>query len=90
MVAVTPFMLAVIVVVPVPAVLANPVLLIVATFTLEDVQVTWVVRFSLVPSLKLPMAVNCWELPRARLASLGVTVMEVRAALVTVNDAVPT
>jgi hypothetical protein len=62
----------------------------VATFALEDVQVTWVVRFSVVPSLKFPMAVNCWEPPRATLASLGVTVMEVRAALVTVNDAVPT
>jgi hypothetical protein len=42
------------------------------------------------PSLKLPMAVNCWEPPEATLESLGVIVMEVSSALVTVNDAVPT
>ena len=62
----------------------------VATFTLDDVQVTWVVRLCVVPSLKLPVAVNCWELPRAMLALLGVIVIEVRVPLVTVNDAVPT
>ncbi len=61
-----------------------------ATFTLEDDHVTCAVRSSELPSLKLPIAVNCCEPPRAMLASLGVIVMEVSSALVTVNDAVPT
>jgi hypothetical protein len=83
-------MLAVIVVVPVPAVLASPFPPIVATFALDDVQVTWDVRFCVVPSLKVPVAVNCCELPKGMLGELGVTVIEVRVALVTENDAVPT
>lgn len=87
---VTPFILAEIVVVPVPAVLANPVVEMVATFMSEEVHATWVVRSSVVPSLKLPVAVNCSELPRPKLGLLGVIVMDVRVALVTVSDAVPT
>jgi len=83
-------MLAVIVVVPVPAAFASPLASMVATLTLDDAQLTWVVRFSVLPSLKLPVAVNCWEPPSATLGSLGAIVMEVSSALVTVNDAVPT
>ena len=83
-------MVAVIVVVPVPALFAKPVALTVATFTEDDDQVTSSVRFSVEPSLKLPVAVNSWEVPRAMLALLGATVIEVKVALVTVNDAVPT
>ena len=47
-------------------------------------------RFSALPSLKLPVAVNCCEPPKAMLASLGMIVMEVSSASVTVNDVVPT
>ncbi len=83
-------MLAVMVVVPVAAVLAMPLAEIVATFTLEELQVTCVVRISVVPSLKLPVATKGWELPKGILASLGVTVMETKVAFVTVKDAVPT
>ena len=46
-------------VVPLPAVLANPPAVMVATLTSEDDQVTCAVRSSVVPSLKLPIAVNC-------------------------------
>ena len=42
------------------------------------------------PSLKLPVAVKRCELPSAMLGLLGVTVMEVNVALVTVSVAVPT
>jgi hypothetical protein len=83
-------MAAVIVVVPVPAVLAKPVAFMVATFTLDEDQVTWPVRCSVEPSLKLPVAANCWNVPRAMSALLGVTASEVKVALVTVSDAVPT
>lgn len=72
-----------------PAVLANPPGLMVATLTSEDVQVTCAVRFSVVPSLKVPVAVNCWVPPRDMLAGSGVTLMELRVALVTVNAAAP-
>ena len=85
----TPFRLAVIVVVPMPALVASPPRM-VATLTLEDVQVTCVVRFSAVPSLKLPVAVNCCEVPGSNAGGLGVTVTEFKVALVTVSDAVPT
>jgi hypothetical protein len=76
--------------VPVTAVLAMPLVAMAATFTLEDVHATCVVRFCVLPSLKFPVAVNCCELPSAMLEALGVTVIDVSVALVTVNDAVPT
>ena len=74
---------------PVPAVLANPPALMVATLTSEDDQVTCAVRFSVLPSLKLPVAVNCWVPPNDMVAGSGVTVMELRVALVTVKVAPP-
>jgi hypothetical protein len=54
---------AVIVVVPLPTAVANPllpaVLLIVATPAADELQVTVVVTFWKVPSLNDPVAVNC-------------------------------
>lgn len=90
MLVLTPFMLAVIVVVPVAALLASPFPPIEATLTLEDVQVTSFVRISVVPSLKLPVAVKRSELPNAMLGSVGVMVSEVSVAGVTESVAVPT
>ena len=78
MLVLTPFMLAVIVVVPVAALLASPFPPIEATLTLEDVQVTSFVRISVVPSLKLPVAVKRSELPNAMLGSVGGMVSEVK------------
>src|SRR3984957_7743930 len=83
------FIFAVIVVDPWPAVLANPPAVMVATLTSEDDQVTCAVRSSVVPSLKLPVAVNCCVPPSDMLVSLGATVMVSRVALVTVNIADP-
>lgn len=80
-------MAALMVVVPEPTVLAVPFALIVATPTSEDDQVTCAVRISVVPSLNVPVAVNCCELPWAIVGLAGVTLMEVKVASVTVNDA---
>jgi hypothetical protein len=82
-------MVAVIVVVPLAALVAVP-LVIVATVAFEDAQFTWPVRLCVVPSLKLPVAVNCCELPRGIVAELGEIVIDERTALVIVSDAVPT
>ena len=53
-----PLCAALIVVVPVPAPVAKPDALTVATAEFEDNQVTEFVRFCVLPSLKVPVAVN--------------------------------
>ncbi len=88
-VALTPSMLAVIVVVPVATEFARPFGAMAATPTLDEVQLTWPVRVCVLPSLKLPVASNCTELPRPTLGLLGVMMIELRVALVTFSDAVP-
>src|SRR5215472_3781058 len=59
--------LAEIVVCPAAAPLTNPVLLIVAKVGAEDDQLTWFVRSTVLPSLKVPVAVNCKVAPPSRL-----------------------
>ena len=75
---------AVIVVVPVPMVVANPVASTVATELEEDVQVTdgksWVL-----PSSKLPTALNCSAVPSAMDGFAGLTEIEIRCAGTTVT-----
>ena len=44
----------------------------------DELQVTESVRFLLLPSLYLPVAVNCWVVPLATCALDGVTVIEVK------------
>ncbi len=56
-------------------------LLIVATDLDEERQVTDVVRFRVVLSEYVPVAVNCCVVPRAMLALAGVTSIEVSVAL---------
>src|SRR5688572_2366329 len=84
---------AVIVVVPRPALLARPwlpaALLIVATPVFAELQVTLVVRSAFEPSLKVPVAVNCWVLPSGSEGLTGVTASEVSTAAVTVNEVDP-
>ena len=55
---VTPLCVAVMFVDPTPAPLASPLALIVAAEVFEEVQVAEVVRFCVVPSVKVPVAVN--------------------------------
>ena len=55
----------------------------------ELVQVTWLVRFWVVPSEKVPVRVNCWLKPAAKLAPLGLMAMDWRVAEVTRTTALP-
>jgi hypothetical protein len=73
----TPADAAVMVAVPVPVLLANPVESILATEVEEEDQAREVSNCVL-PSSKLPTAVNCWVVPRAMEGVAGVTAMETR------------
>ena len=53
------------VVCPVLTALAFPDALIVATLVAVELQVTLEVRFWVVPSVKIPVAVSCWNVPPA-------------------------
>ena len=73
---------AVMVVVPVPALVAKPwvpvALLTVATGVLEELHCTELVRFWVLPSLKVPVAANCCLVPNAIEGLAGVTAIEFR------------
>ena len=64
------------IVLPAARLLASPAALIVATLAAEELQLTKAVKFSVLPSLKTPVAVNCSMLPAAMEGFTGVTVME--------------
>jgi hypothetical protein len=66
----------VIVVLPGETPLANPALSIVATAVDDELHATKAVRFSVLPPLKWPVAVNCCAVPTAIEGFAGVTVME--------------
>ena len=55
---VTPFCVAVIVLVPTPAPTATPAALIVATDVFDELHVTEFVRLCVLPSLKVPVALS--------------------------------
>src|SRR5271156_4299404 len=57
---------------------ASPALLIVAQVVSEEVQVTWLLRFSIVSLDKVPVAVNCSVSPVGKLVLAGVTVIDWR------------
>lgn len=57
---------------------------------LEEFQETVLVMTCMVPSEKLPAAVNCCEVPKAMSGFAGVTVIDCKAAWVTVNVLLPT
>src|ERR1700733_7231650 len=80
---------AVIVELPTPAPLARPAVLIVATVAVPEVQVTVDVKFCVVPSLKVPVAVNCWVAPLAIEGFAGVTAIDCSVAAVTVSKVEP-
>ena len=64
---------------------ARPTALIVATAVLTDVQVAEFVMFCVLPSLSVPVAVNCCDCPLAIDGLAGVTARESRAAALTVS-----
>src|SRR5215468_12491874 len=65
------------VVVPVATAVASPVELIVAAAVFEDAQVTWLVRFCVLPSEYVPVAANCCVPPTVTVGFDGVTAIEV-------------
>jgi predicted nucleic acid-binding protein len=60
-----------------------------ATAALDEFQVTEVVRFCVEPSEYVPVAVNCLDVPSAKLGLVGVTAIETSVAGVTVNVELP-
>ena len=84
---------AVIVVVPVVTGVTKPfdpaALLIAATDSADEPQVTSVVRFCVEPSEYVPFALNCWVVPIAMLGLDGVIVKETSVAGVTVRVVLP-
>jgi len=87
-VAFTPFKLAWIVVVPDEALLARPLDLMVATVASEVLHAACKVTGRTEPSLKVPWAENCSEVPSVIVGFAGLTVIESRFAFVTVSVAV--
>src|SRR3989338_1162096 len=71
---------------PVAMVVVKPASLIVATDVADELQFTNVVKFFVLLSEYVPVAVNCCEVPLAMLGLEGVTAMDTRVADVTVTD----
>ena len=63
--------------------------LIVATVEEEEFHVAVLVRFWVVPSLNVPVAVNCSVFPMAIEGCVGVTAMDASVAGATVSVALP-
>jgi len=76
---------AVMVAVPVPVLVANPVVSTLATEVAEDDQFTDGSNCVL-PSSKVPVALNCWLVPIAIDCTAGVTEIEIRWAATTVRS----
>src|SRR6202008_838764 len=80
---------AAIVVLPGVTLVARPVLLIVATAGLEELQTTDPEISCVLLSLNDPVAVNCLVVPVAIVALAGISVSDTRLAPDTVRDAAP-
>jgi hypothetical protein len=80
---------AVIVVRPMPALVARPALLIIATDVVPDVHATVVVRVCVERSLNVPTALYCVVPPSGTVDVSGVTAIETSVAGVTVSAAEP-
>ena len=70
---------------PIAAPVARPVALMLAVAGLEEVQVAVFVRFCVLPSLKVPVAVNWMLVPFAIEELLALTLIDCRVAAVTVS-----
>jgi len=83
---------AVIVAVPSPALVASPLLptalLMTATSAFDDAHVTTVVRFCVLPSVYVPVAVYCCVVPSAIVGFCGLIAIDTSAAGVTTSVAV--
>lgn len=81
--------LAEIIVCPTDALLALPVLVIVATVGFDDIQVAKLVTSCTVPSVNVPLAANCCAAPSRIVGLEGLTAIDTSAAGVTVSNADP-
>jgi hypothetical protein len=68
---------------------ARPELSIVATAVFDDVQVTELVKSVVVPSCRIPIAVNCWVEPEEIDGLVGVIEMDARFAVTTLTVVEP-
>ena len=71
--------------VPFATAVASPTALMVATAVVVDVHVTELLKFCLLPSLYVPVAVNCCVVPAEMDAFAGVTAIDTSVGGVTVN-----
>jgi hypothetical protein len=69
---------AVIVLLPAATPVASPPALTVATAGLEDLQLTWFVKFRVLRSGQTPVAVNCSVVPTGIVEPAGVTAIDVK------------
>ncbi len=81
--------LAVRVVTPSARLVASPLLFTLATVAAEELHFAVLVKFCVLPLLYVPVAVNSCVRPKATEGAEGVTEMEVKIAVVTVNVAEP-
>jgi hypothetical protein len=77
------------VVVPRPTAVASPAVLIVATVAAEELHVAVLVRFCVLASVYVPVAVNCCVLPLVIEGLAGVTAIDTSVAAVTVSVVLP-
>ena len=68
---------------------AKPPAVMVATLVVSELQVTEPVRFWVLLSVKVPVAVNCCVSPLAIVGFAGVTAIESRVTALTVRFVVP-
>jgi hypothetical protein len=74
---------------PVAKVVAKPVALMVATDGVAELHITLAVRFCVLLSLNVPVAVNCWVNPLATDRLAGVTAIDCSVAALTVRTVDP-
>ena len=74
---------------PVPMLVASPVLFTVAVETVSEAQITVALRSCALPSLNVPVAINCCVVPKAMEGFAGVTAIDRRAAAVTLRVVLP-
>src|SRR5438309_2553872 len=80
---------ALIVVVPIPVLVARPALSTVAVEVMADDHATVALRSWVLPSVNVPVAVNCCFVPSAIEGLAGITAIDASTAAVTVNVVVP-
>jgi hypothetical protein len=79
-----------IVAVPLPWLVASPALFTTAVDVLFELQLAVALRSCVLPSVNVPVAVNCWVVPSAIEELAGDIEMDARAAALTVSVVVPT